>query len=164
MLSHTLPLLTHGMTLGFLTNDTGFKVLYYGLMRNWLECGAADLQNLIYIYVYLRIHIYTPIVGAVLNFYSAQVCPEVLAGFFYFSVALQGPQEPADLGAHQEQFQGVLGPRTRRCAGLQGDLPPVWERHRPGGAPGRTLRQHDRSGGTQVRSPDHEERLMMMIN
>lgn len=101
MLSHTLPILTHSMTLGFLTNDTGFKVLYYGLMRNWLECGVADPQNL------------WPIVGVVLNFYSAQVCPEVLAGFFYFSVALQGSQEPSDLRDHQEQFQSLLGPGTR---------------------------------------------------
>lgn len=43
MLNHTLALLTHSMTLGFLTNDTGFKELYYGLMRNWLDCGVADL-------------------------------------------------------------------------------------------------------------------------
>lgn len=45
MLNHTLPLLTHSMTLGFLTSDNGFKVLYYGLMTNWLECGVADLQT-----------------------------------------------------------------------------------------------------------------------
>lgn len=42
VLNHTLALLTHSMTLGFLTVDTGFKELYYGLMRNWLECSVAD--------------------------------------------------------------------------------------------------------------------------
>lgn len=77
-------------------------------------------------------------------------CPEVLVGFFHSSVALQGSQEPPDLGAQSAQLQGLLGPGARGGAGLQGDLQPRRGPHRPGGAGAGALRQHRGPGGAQV--------------